>query len=482
MKNLLFILAATLPLATFAQRNTVPPTPPTPPAPPALNAAPSLADTTKPMRLRTKKVEIIVDDKRTSQEKTQNPNDVQISTGNTQIIVRKRKKADGNPENEAQIGERRIVIKSEKDGSDTSRREVKIIRRKVDKNGDVTTIDGAEIKQGIEDVLDQLGKEIDKIGKEMDKLGDDLDKKGDKLDNLSTQLEKNKDNTAEKAKIEAEMKQIQAEMAELEAQMKPKSQKIEALGRKMAEQAGDLDDDDTDENNEGRKHKKHKKVEIHLGDNDNHHGDAVKVKNRFILFDFGVNGFTQNGNLNLTGDAAPLEIYYGKSFMYRIGAFRQRIPLDKKGIVNLSWGANFEMDNYEFAKPITLQKNTTPLAITTDNAASFSRNRLYTSWAEVPLMLQFETSRKASKSFRIGVGAQGGLMLGSLTDQCDNATDKSTKVESGFNLNKIRYGVQAQIGYGPVNFVAQYNLSPLFQAGTAPNINTFNIGFSVIPF
>ncbi|MEY4927329.1 MAG: hypothetical protein RI894_1765 [Bacteroidota bacterium] len=504
--KLIFFIAGLLPLAAFAQvKNAVPPPPPPKnvPPPPPLPPLTTLADTTKPLKLRTKKIEVIVDDTRNGGKIETDDKDVNINAGNARVIIRKRKKGDGNPDNELQVGERRIIIKKDGNVDSTNTPDVKIIRRKKGKDGEVIVIDGDEaekemgkIDKDFEAIMAEIGKEMGGLGEEMDGIGKELDVKGKELDVLGKEMEKNAGNQAEQQRLQAKMQKIQQEMDVLQKQMEPKSHKMDKLGKKMekitrkmekkieihTEDGDEADSDTHGDTHEDNSEKMEKKVEIKIGDSDSHHDGKAKIKNRFIMFDFGVNGFAQKGSLNLTGDATPLELYYGKSFMYRIGAFRQRIPLDKNGTVNLMWGANFEMDNYEFSRPITLQKNSDPLAIVTDNSQSFSKNRLYTSWAEVPLMLHFETNRKASKSFRIGIGAQGGLMLGSLTDQCDNSTDKNTKVESGFNLNKVRYGLQAQLGYGPVNFVAQYHLSPLFQAGKAPEVNTFNVGFSIVPF
>ncbi len=505
MKLILFI-ASLLPLTAFSQvKNITPPTPPSPPSAPLppLPPLPPLADTTKPVKVRTKKIEVIVDDARNGGKIETDDKDVNINAGNARVIIRKRKKDDGNPENEVRIGERRIIIKKDGKIDSTSTKDVQIIRREKGKDGEVIVIDGDEAEKEMgkmgkdfEAIMEEIGKEMEKVGKEMDGIGKEMDEKGKEMEKIGKEMEKNAGNQEAQQRLQAEMQKLQKEMDELQKKMKPKSEEMGILGKKMKKtgkklekkiiiREGDenedaIDSEDAPEHREGRKEER--KIEVKVGDSDDHHSGRAKIKNRFVMFDFGVNGFVQNGSLNLTGDAAPLEIYYGKSFMYRIGAFRQRIPLDRKGTVNLMWGANFEMDNYEFSRPITLQKNSDPLVIVTDNSMSFSKNRLYTSWAEIPLMLHFETNRKASKSFRIGIGAQGGLMLGSLTEQCDNATDKNTKIESGFNLNKVRYGVQAQLGYGPVNFVAQYHLSPLFQAGKAPEINTFNVGFSIVPF
>ncbi len=501
MKKLIFILSL-LPLVVFAQKKYAAPPPP-PPPPPSADIAPPApvppvppvppmfvkGDSSKPMKLRTKRIEVIVDDKGNRTERTTETDgdeDVNIRAGKKRVIIRKRKQGDGEPDNEMQVGDRRIIIKKDGKIDSSGTDDIKIIRRKKDKDGDVTIIDTDAAGKELEQMMEELGKEMEELGKEMDGLGKEMDGKGKKMEELSKEMEKNTGNADAQAKIKAEMDKLQQEMEELGKKMQPKGDEMGRLGKKMKKlnkkHIKIYKNDDNDGETDATEPQEESHAEAKSAGTSDHNRRA-KVKNRFIMFDFGVNGFAQKGSLNLIDDAAPLELSYGKSFMYRIGAFRQRVPLDRKGIVNLMWGANFEMDNYEFSKPITLAKNTDPLLITSDNTINYSKNRLYTSWAELPLMLHFETNpRNSTKSFRIGVGAQGGLMLGSLTDQCDKTTDKKTVVESGFNLNKVRYGAQAQIGYGPVNFVAQYNISPLFQAGKGPDVNTFNIGFSVVPF
>ena len=72
-------------------------------------------------------------------------------------------------------------------------------------------------------------------------------------------------------------------------------------------------------------------------------------------------------------------------------------------------------------------------------------------------------------------------MLASLQHQ-NTSDSKEQKTESGFNLSKFRYGAQVTLGSGPINLVARYATSPLFLADKGPDLHSFSVGISVIPF
>ena len=97
-------------------------------------------------------------------------------------------------------------------------------------------------------------------------------------------------------------------------------------------------------------------------------------------------------------------------------------------------------------------------------------------------MLNFESKpRKLKHSFHLSAGAFGGVLIASHT-KVKTETEKKIKARDDFNLNKIRYGVSGQIGYGWFNIYANYALNGMFTDGEGPALTPFSVGISIIGF
>ncbi|MGB1207230.1 MAG: porin family protein [Chitinophagales bacterium] len=228
-------------------------------------------------------------------------------------------------------------------------------------------------------------------------------------------------------------------------------------------------------------------IEINISDNDDDDDDYDdddsfnRIKTRWLMLDIGINSFIQDGKFGVSGDESILEINAGKSFDFNLYVFKQRIGIIQNHM-NLVYGLGFDFSNYGFAQNVMLEKNTNPLAVTTlSDEVDLKKNKLHTIFLNVPLMINFETNKNKSKSFRASAGVYAGVLLGGKTKQKNNEGD-ITKVKDDFNINRFRYGLTGQIGVGPINFFANYSLTPMFNDGLGDNLQPLTVGLSVIPF
>ena len=220
-------------------------------------------------------------------------------------------------------------------------------------------------------------------------------------------------------------------------------------------------------------------------DNDNDKNKAKKakkkdVRTRWVLLGLGINNYLQNGSLNLTNEAANLDLNQGKSLNWELGAFRQRINLVKH-YLNIDWGLNFDFNHYNFDKNITLNPDTDVVAITQLNE-SLKKTTFNTSFVKIPLMLRLNTNPNyKNKSLRIGAGGYASYLLGSRT-KVVTSSKKTTTTREDFNLNKLRYGINAELGLGPITLYGNYALNGMFEAGKGPELNPLSIGIMIIGF
>ena len=273
----------------------MPPPPPPPPAPPAA-------------KVRTKKIEVIVD---TDGKTKTGKKDADIKIGDTKIIVRRRTDKDGD--SDVQVGDKKIIIRDRKEiGSDSlpitrkrdrngkteeivinpdaaksmandlARQAIRVARESIDKALKSVEIriddakdrrkkaDGNPKLQGdidgelhnLNTERSEMSRQLDKIGAEMDKLGTEMDKKAAEMDKISGKID-----AAEAAEDAAEAAKDAAEDA--------------------AQAAKDAAEDAAED------------ISISITPEAKKHCNP-KVKTRFLLFDFGINGLMQNGSFNLT--------------------------------------------------------------------------------------------------------------------------------------------------------------------------------------
>lgn len=206
------------------------------------------------------------------------------------------------------------------------------------------------------------------------------------------------------------------------------------------------------------------------------------VKTRWLtMLDLGVATYAQLGTNGFAEGYRPFEQNMGQSLHWNWTIVRQRINLiDKK----LFWNhaLSFEFQHYNFANKYTLRNDSGRVAVSPENPV-IDNNRIYTSFITVPLMLTYESNAaRKSRSFRLGAGGYGSLMLGhNLKQEFNNAPKQETK--GVFNMNQFRYGFRAEIGYGPINFYATYAMNGLFKDDAqGPNLRPMTIGISLLPF
>jgi len=204
------------------------------------------------------------------------------------------------------------------------------------------------------------------------------------------------------------------------------------------------------------------------------------VKTRFILFDFGINSFHNEGNPNLPASLKTFELRHARSSEVNVHVYRQRIKIGN-GVFNIEHGLSFDFNHYSFQNKVTYRTDSIE-SFYIDPTANIEKSRLFISRMTLPLMLHFETNPvKLSRSFHFGIGGYASVRLGSNLLLRGSSRYKE-RISDNFGLNDFTFGLRAEAGFGPVNLYATYSLNNLFKTGQGPNLTPFSVGFSVIPF
>lgn len=155
-------------------------------------------------------------------------------------------------------------------------------------------------------------------------------------------------------------------------------------------------------------------------------------------------------------------------------------------------GFGFGTDKISFDNDVTLIRDIDRTVIVTPLEVSefgkINKTKLATTFFEVPFELRFHLDKDDfRKSFKVGVGGKIGVLLSSHTKvnfELDGEKSK-LKTKDNFELNRIRYGLQANIGIAGINIYYYYGLNDLFKSNRGPEGTTTNqsqVGFSLNVF
>jgi Putative auto-transporter adhesin, head GIN domain/Outer membrane protein beta-barrel domain len=191
-----------------------------------------------------------------------------------------------------------------------------------------------------------------------------------------------------------------------------------------------------------------------------------------------------NGNTSLPKTSEHMSINYGaRSLSWNLNLAEKNFHI-YKDYINLVTGIGFGFNSYQFKNPIRLNADSSYTNYAWDSTIVFDKNKLKTSYVQMPLMLEFNTSKSANKSFHIGIGVIGGYKLNAKTIRTYEVrgTEYKEKRKDDYNINPFKLDATARIGYGAFTMFATYSLTPLFESKKGPQLNPFTVGIRIIPF
>lgn len=225
--------------------------------------------------------------------------------------------------------------------------------------------------------------------------------------------------------------------------------------------------------------KNDKQIKIPMPSTPKNPPKSRSVKTRWLLFDIGLNNWVVNGEV---AQNAPFELQQGHSWNFGLHLFKQRFRFARRHLA-LEYGVMFDFNNYSFSqKDQYLLHDTEVVTFMPVIGTPLRVNRLRTSSAQVPLLLTFESNpRNLKKSFHIGAGVYGGVLLGARTKWVSQ-DDVKTIIKDDFTMRRIRTGFTGQIGYGPITFYGNFAAMPIFSKNDAYEVRPFSVGLRVVGF
>ncbi len=196
-----------------------------------------------------------------------------------------------------------------------------------------------------------------------------------------------------------------------------------------------------------------------------------------ILNYYGPSGFAENA----IPTAQELEVRD-----FRIGShvalhlLPTTVSLIGRGAVNLKSAITIDWSSHYFKGDVTLVEGENGLELE-NTGVEFEKNKLTTRYAQIPLLLNFNTDPGGDDGVSISVGGYAGILWNARTKQVSNQNG-TVKKDGEFGVNRYRYGLMARVDFKWFDFYVMYNLSPLFESENPSDTQTVMAGVNLINF
>ena len=157
----------------------------------------------------------------------------------------------------------------------------------------------------------------------------------------------------------------------------------------------------------------------------------------------------------------------------------------KKSAFKLGLGISFDWYNFIFDHNRLVQKANQgaifqPKFDAQGNEIALSKNKLTVSYINIPIMPHVVFSKNSGVQM-VGIGGYVGYRIDSWTKSIEEKTENLNRVSSNFNLNQFRYGLRAEFAFKKLpNLFFNYDLSPLFEKNSSPNLAGFSFGIRLL--
>jgi len=206
----------------------------------------------------------------------------------------------------------------------------------------------------------------------------------------------------------------------------------------------------------------------------NHYRGGRNFRGHWAGLEAGFNNYLYVASMTLPEEIAYMSLDASKSNCFNLNFSQVNIGFSRHfGIVT---GLGVTFNNYRFENQNSIvegQDGTISGSIPID--VSVKKSKFSTLYLNAPIMLEAQIPAGYSHRLNVAAGVIGGLKLNAWTKIVLENGEKN-RVNGDYNLNLLRGGVTARIGYGNFMIYGSYYLTPWFQDLKGPN------GYNLEPF
>lgn len=190
--------------------------------------------------------------------------------------------------------------------------------------------------------------------------------------------------------------------------------------------------------------------------------------------EWGYNNYTTSrGRQSIPDEIDYMTLHSGKSHNFNLNFAQLSLGLTRHmGFVT---GLGLNWNNYRFDGNNNITKGEFGQVTVLDPGSELEKSKLTTVYLTAPFLFELQLPVHGNNHFNIAAGPIGGLKLLSHSKMKFEDRNK-VKSNSDFNLNLLRYGATARVGYSNLQLFGTYYLNPMFRDGDGPG------GYDLYPF
>jgi hypothetical protein len=212
-------------------------------------------------------------------------------------------------------------------------------------------------------------------------------------------------------------------------------------------------------------------IRVENGDDEQSKWEGYKEKKydsfgHWSGLEFGVNTMlNSSGNTSFNQDFLTIDPSQSWNFSINFGELDIPFKTPHVGIVS---GLGFEHSRYGLKNDYLLKANSDSTWAVKDTNQVYFKNQLRTWSFNLPILLEFNTSKYEDNNVYFDLGLIGGVHFGTKTFKKYeiNGGEQKDKFKGTYNVNPFKVMATARVGYKNVGLFVNYNLLPLFSPGT----------------
>jgi hypothetical protein len=213
---------------------------------------------------------------------------------------------------------------------------------------------------------------------------------------------------------------------------------------------------------------------------ENNYG-AKYFRGHWAGVELGFNNFAFEREMTLPGNISYMTLNTSASNCFNINFSQLNLGFSRHmGIVS---GIGLNWNNYRFEHGNSIEVGPEGYIVPVyfpDTPPAVKKSKFATLYLNVPVLLEVQLPAGFSNHLNIAAGVIGGIKINAWTKVVFEDKNKS-RINGDYNLNLLRGGVHARVGYGNLTIFGTYYLSEWFQDLKGPeglNIEPFEIGIA----
>jgi hypothetical protein len=184
------------------------------------------------------------------------------------------------------------------------------------------------------------------------------------------------------------------------------------------------------------------------------------------------NYMTDNYNFSLPAGIEYMSLNSGKAINFNLNFSQLSIGITRH--IGFVTGLGLSWNNYRFDGNNNIQKDVNGNIVVLDPGEPLKKSKLATLYLDLPFLLEIQIPTDHHR-LNVAAGPIGAVKINSHSKMVFENDDKA-KSDGDLNLNMLRYGATARIGYQNIELYATYYMTPLFKHGKGPG------GVDLFPF